>query len=754
MAKNYIEHEITVQFMEQYYAKGKEWQWFVDQIESDFEFADISTWQEYESLCWRWLQLYSFFEKMVEVGSDSLSIAQPMLKDLYIIAQFRQGIVDVQVPIDSVTSIFGKNLFWVVWATKLEKQDNDIAHIYDNDLFTLRNMWQSRSLVSMELYGDDLIEYGKGIQIVDIEEHISCLQDNINKLFYRSDAEFIKELEKTYRIQDLFGYQSQQVRISSWQEKVLVGLINNGLDKTKKYPIENIFGSSVTDEDIFDQLEEIRTYFSSPIVDFIIETVLFLWVGKEPSVESKCKYCNMWKVSYKTEEHYRRLENSGFWCVSILFAKGFTSELKGRDEFVEFINTVHTVEDIYDLQRLLEAHFPLSKSQKSILREYQETAYKKIDDIKDAHSLETYFRNDIVCKSIDTAYFCKVRESFIRFLEDESIKRLLPSYFYQYMVFLIKTKNMSRNVAKKEMDITIIGIQKLWEKQYYKIACQDLQHFSTKVEIPNSEVDKFNDSILENPLSFAKACMNLDEKSVCAIMEDASENALAYMVSRMALSKTYPMKNETINLVRHDVDSFLYEFISKIKEEKNYRFLNQLDCDKYLMAVYEDVHIRSRMCISMFHKEEHIYNFLAGNCEIKLLPYSKDLLLGHVTQLFPILEQRIREVSSIFGVAPFKEDLNSFMQFRDPSSLLREMIEEAYKETGNLELIYDLMFVYCFMYNSNSLNIRNECIHGRSYNSEGEIGFAFRVTLLSIYMMDYRIKIVTSSIDEDECCDE
>ena len=151
------------------------------------------------------------------------------------------------------------------------------------------------------------------------------------------------------------------------------------------------------------------------------------------------------------------------------------------------------------------------------------------------------------------------------------------------------------------------------------------------------------------------------------------------------------------------------------------------------------------MCISLFYKEQIIYEQLMKKSDIQLLTYTDELLLAHVTQLFPVLEQKIRDVSSIFGVVPFKEDLNSFMQFKDPSSLLREMIEEAYKETGNFELIYDLMFVYSFMYNSNSFNIRNECIHGRGYNTPSEIQFAFKVTLLSIYMIEYRIDLVTNN---------
>lgn len=731
--------------MDQYYAKGTEWQWFIDIIEEDYDFEDISEWKEYESLCWRWLQLYVLLEKIVEVGNKSLSIKQPMLNDAYLIANFRQGTLAVKEAIDGIESVFGRVFFWVVWATKIEKQDNDLEYIYDNDLFNLRNMWQSRNLVSLELYEDELVSYGKKIPLIDISDHIQCLQENINKTYYYSRVEFVNSLEKTYPVQELFGYQSNQVKIFSWQERIIVGLINNGLNRnSKKYPIENIF-NKCSEDYIIEQLGELKDYYSNKITDFLIETVLFLWRGTEPSVNSKRKYLSMWKLSYEEEENFRRFDNAGYWCVSNMFAKGITANVKDSPEFNAFLNTLHEIKDIYDLQRLIEAKFPLSKEQKGILREYQENAYRKLDEITNPHSLEDYMKSDVVCKSIDTEYFCKLRQKFLDFLGENSIKRLLPSYFYCYMVFLIKTKNMAKNVSKKEIDVTIIGIQKLWENQYYNVACQDLQMFSSKTEVSNAEVEKYNEGVLLNPLAFARLCMNLDEKSVCEVMERASEHAINYMISRMALSKTYPIKNESINLVRHDVDGFLDEFIGRIKDEKSYRFLNVLDNNKYLLALYEDIHLRSRMCISMFHKEQVIYENLVRSTDIKLLPYSEELLLAHVTQLFPILEMKIREVSTIFGVAPFKEDLNSFMQFKDPSSLLREMIEEAFNETGNFDLIYDLMFVYSFMYNSNSLNIRNECIHGRGYNTTGEIRFAFRVTLLSIYMMEYRIKLISDT---------
>lgn len=746
MKKNYFDHDITVRFMDQYYAKGKDWQWFIDVIENDFEFKDIVSWEDYDHKCWAWLQAYSFIEKMIEVGYKQVNIFDSIVKDMVSVALFRQGLISVDEVMGRLTTNYGKVFFWVVWATKLENQENDIALIYDNDLFTAHNLWMYRNLASLELYYDDLMDYGEKISVKDIEERINFLKDNINRVYYSVSTSFLDDLEKTCSIYDLFGYHGKQVEVQSWQERMIIGLINNRVTIDKPYPITNIFGK-LSEEEITNQIKGLQEYFLNPLIDVILDTVLFFWIGKEPSTKTKSMFFNNWKFSSDDEDHYKVYNSTVFAFISRLFDKGLTKDIVKKEEYIAFLKNIQEQNDVNDLLRLLDAHFPISKEQRNVIKEYQENAYRQIDDILDPYSLNGYLKNDIVCKSIDNVFFCKVREKFVSFLGDDSIKRMLPNYFYEYMVFLIKVKNMSRNVSKKEIDATIIGIQKMWEGKYYAVACEGLQTFSSKTEVPTAEVEKFNQEVLSNPLAFAKACMNLDEDNVCKIMENASENAISYMFTRMQISKLYPIKNESVNLFRHDVDGFLNEFVEKIRDKKAYKFLNHLDANTYLFALYESIHLRSRISISMFHGEQYIYENLVRTCKTKLLPYADELLLAHVTQLFPILEQKIREVSEVFGVAPFKEDIQNFMQFKDPSSLLREMIEEAYKETGNFELIHDLMFVYCFMYNSNSLNIRNECIHGRGFNnSVGEIRFAFRVTLLSIYMMEYRKKLVRQPV--------
>ena len=152
----------------------------------------------------------------------------------------------------------------------------------------------------------------------------------------------------------------------------------------------------------------------------------------------------------------------------------------------------------------------------------------------------------------------------------------------------------------------------------------------------------------------------------------------------------------------------------------------------------------------MFKEEKKLYDLIEEILDTKLIPFGEQIQLGHLTQLFPLLEIQIRKLGKIFGIVPFKEKASEFMKFKDPSSVLRELLEDIYKELGSFENASDLLFVYHFMYNGNSLNIRNECIHGRNYLQGGQLRYAFKVTLLSLYMILFRIKVIEDNMDDEE----
>ena len=135
-------------------------------------------------------------------------------------------------------------------------------------------------------------------------------------------------------------------------------------------------------------------------------------------------------------------------------------------------------------------------------------------------------------------------------------------------------------------------------------------------------------------------------------------------------------------------------------------------------------------------------------CKVKLIPYSNRISLALLTQLFPVLEIKIRELAKLLGVFPFKKSKEEFMQYNDPSSLLREILGRVYEAQQSFENVSDLMFVYQMMYNGNSCNIRNECVHGRNYLAGGSLRFAFIVTLFAIYMIDFRIKTIKQNVSD------
>lgn len=123
--------------------------------------------------------------------------------------------------------------------------------------------------------------------------------------------------------------------------------------------------------------------------------------------------------------------------------------------------------------------------------------------------------------------------------------------------------------------------------------------------------------------------------------------------------------------------------------------------------------------------------------------------MAHLTQLFPALEIQIRKLGSMVGVVPFKESLKDFAKFKDSSSVLREVILSVKNEIGSFENIPDLMFVYNCMYNGNSINVRNDCMHGRNYLSGGQSRFAFKITLISLYMIIYRINSINQNMNNE-----
>lgn len=388
------------------------------------------------------------------------------------------------------------------------------------------------------------------------------------------------------------------------------------------------------------------------------------------------------------------------------------------------------------------------------MNDYYDTLAQQIYAIQDAHTFLSYLENPDVPKQMETICFLKVHECFYEYIECADRAMFVSNLFYNYMIFLMKTNAVATAVDRRIVRAEIINAQKVWQEDYYNKEVNHLHVFTHETKIATKDVENYNMTLLQNPILVAKNCMMTDEEQMCKVMENASEHAILYMISTIELSPIYPVKNGVIYYERHDVDILLKKTVEKILYEKSYRFLNVLDIDIYVKAIHQRYRELAITTATMFREEEKVYQLLQQTCDYQLILYEQDVTLAHLTQFFPILEIKIRELASLVGIVPFKEKAEDFMKYKDSSSVLRELLQEVYEEVGSFENVPDLLFVYHYMYNGNSLNIRNECMHGRDYMHGGRLRFGFRLTLLAIYMIQYRIDVINMNTEQEEVLED
>jgi hypothetical protein len=155
--------------------------------------------------------------------------------------------------------------------------------------------------------------------------------------------------------------------------------------------------------------------------------------------------------------------------------------------------------------------------------------------------------------------------------------------------------------------------------------------------------------------------------------------------------------------------------------------------------------------LSLINDVRPLYNAVSEqNSEYALLEYSEDLRLAHLTQLFPILENKIRKFGELFGIVPIRENLGEYHRLKEPDTVLKLIIQYVLDMGGNLEDVSDMYFVHFCMFGENGMNIRNECIHGLDYCQGNRLEVGFKTTLLSLYMVGWRMQVVLDNMKREE----
>lgn len=741
--KNYLEHEIYVKFVDGILEQSQNWQWFIEYIEDNYNLSDVGSYIEYQNRSNSLIRILRNFTNILEVCDFNFQFRTILLQEIYEISKYYVGATERENCEKNVSSEFSKVLLLSVWLTKLQNSGNKSKYIIDNRFMNQRNFHQALNMQEFDYDKEEIILYLEKIKLKDFGRIKRNIEDNLNRVVYGLSENFFEKYGDKLLSENCFNFQSFDRGTNlTWQEDTLLDMIQISIRNGEVIPMYSNGDIIVPNYKDWtpDLLKQLKNYFNNRISDFVIESVDFLLNQKAPNIETIEDHCNLFLDLISKGEDYEILTSSTYEILTMLFDQGTMDRIDKTEVIKEFYKSLHSITSVNLLMRLCSS-FPLHRDQIQSVKDYIENEYRTILDINDIPTLTQYLKNIDIARYINQIYYDETKDRFLKLIKDVN-DTLVANIFYHAMLFLISVNQTNQIVDKRIVKQDMINLQEYWEKSKYQEQVKNLQEFTYGTQISTEEVEKYNKSILENPIIVANSTVLAKVDDLISVLERTSNHSLMYMVNRIEINNIFPIKDTGINYDRHETDNILRKQVEKIIEKYGYKFINILDADIYVSAMHDTYINNVYFVINLFNKEKELYELLEKIIGIRLIPFNEQISLGHLTQLFPLLEIEIRKLGKLFGIVPFKENVREFMKFKDPSSILRELIEDVYEELDGLESAPDLLFVYHFMYNSNSLNIRNECIHGRDYFEGYMLKFAFKVTMLALYMIRYRINLI------------
>lgn len=742
MRKNYVEHEVKVKLMDSILSNDKEYQWFIDYLEINFDIDDVDSWESFEFRYRSFSKVLDYLSKIQKNENEELKTNIVLIQDIILISKFDIDLITWSQLSIEVQSNFGKILALALYITKLLSLNNQLDDAINFGIFYIKNFWQAYNLDEVIERKELIYDFLDSISIQNFDREKDIISSNLNRVEIPYSIHFVNVLKSFAFNATTFSYKyyNSEYQVTTLQERVVLELVMQPLDILLK---DGDFDTRFSIE----TLQELIDYFHSDgVVRFIIESIIYEKFNIVPSSTVIENHVQLLLYSRSKMSDFELFNSSSALLLSKLFKTRDFKKINISNYLQrKLFRVVQGIEEPKQIEKLKDLGYPTSKQQNERLKSYSFNIYKSISNVKNIADLIRYFDSVSLVVYLDNEYFYQIchkfREVVIENEEKESLET--ANMFLMYMKFLyFLSDNRGEQLNKNLLINEIISIQNLWENTYYEQELNNMQEFSYQQQIPNTEIKKINDLIKNYPLGLAKQCILVTEQKTVQIMEIASENALIYFINRIIIDPIFPKESSNIELDRHDVDQLLEKQVKSIIDNKSYKFRNILEPSKYMLALHENYIRNVTFLATIFNRTEELYLYLNSCSRFNFIEFDRELKVAHITQLFPLLEEKIRELARLSGYNPFKMQKKEFMNYRDPSSILREMITEVFNLTDSFENIPDLLFVYHFMYNSNSLNIRNECIHGRDFLSNGRLSLGFKITLFSILMIDSRIKII------------
>ncbi len=754
---NQIERNIREKYIENLLKNSQDWEWYINYLEENFDINyEVNSLDDFKKC---YVDISDAFDSILRINRSlekELPISKLWLKTLNEISLFYLGKIDYSEI--ALQDAFFKTLALLVYTAKIY---NDTTHgelLWYSDIFQYNNLYK---LFSMDLFSTNADTIISGLDqigyITDSEKDV--FQNNINEVFVPCKS-FLDEHRSSIVCADCFNFRSiDGAKCSTWEEKYLHEMIQTEYSHGKLSPVIGYKdGRTIPDFSAWtlSALDIMKYDLHDEDAAFIIESVEYALYNTVPSSITILKHAQLLS-DYWTGDSF---DSNHYFVSSFEYLISFFNDKRIQIEgqvYKLYHSAIKTIKDD-DILLLIHSRCPfrdngLRKRISGIIDQKK----ANIVNIATEYDFLSAVEDSIIISESDDQIFNIISDKFDEVLQRGS--NSLPNLFLKYLLYLIQIRQKC-HVQPDEVSKEIVRIRYLWKEEYYAGYVQTMSTIGQSFDIKGTDIDGYNESLIKTPYGLALSCMILREDALIDTMIYISKNVLSLLVTKIMVSEDFPSYH-TLNLDtgRHEIDLYMKDYLKHLAASNAHKFLNNLEPEKFMLGLYENIVRRTDLYMALVNVEEELYQrVVEQNPEYELIKYSSSPKLAHLTQLFPVIENKIRYYGEFIGIAPICLDLERYNQLKEPTTILVDIITMIYKSTKSFQLAADFFMIYFCLYSSLGYNIRNEVIHGKSYvKKNSDIRKAFKITLFCLYLIEFRIELcfeekrraIASSSDEE-----
>lgn len=735
--RNYFDQKFKTRFSKQTMAGKEGFQWVIGEMEKEFEYpkSDNNNFDEFFSMLAKYNQHINYFIRIYEIDKKELKIENKFVNVLSNIARFA-------IKNKTITQVMKNNdyknfsMLYLLGLIAGFVQKIRINGAYDFGMFIFYNWFELYEIKNMSKKNrNDIEKILKNLTITEKKKIEDIYSKNFNEIIVGYNKKNLIDLKKHKQLFNNLGYKRNQ--FCTWQEDYILkmsklsfsisDIIPQFSSRTWKIPNYDLWN-----EQVINNMKNFFTQNNDALM--ILEVIDYRLHNKNIGLSTQKIVFD--QVLNRIKKQNRRYDFDNIWFYILI------KQMKEKNNYItKNINQIYVElkkkRNIQIILFLKEKGFKIDKELQKKIDKYYIKQIKAIEQIENLHTFTELLKDEYIKKNINSEIVTMVMKIFFNLISKNDEDILISNSFYYIINFLIAAKSKVNNEIINEH---IFKVLKLWNEKYFEKMQSQMQKFEYSTTVKKEQIEKYNQYFIQYPLACFRNSFSWKEQNILAQMSTSSEFAIStlFRENTIYIDEFVPYIKKIDLNQKDSFDNMVCMYLDDMQIKYAEQLLNSnIEPVAYLRSIYESYSLTLSTFITTINENNYkkMYKDIGeGFLKYDLLPYPDKVSVAHITQLIPLVELLIRELGIKNNIIPFKEKEHQIHVMKDSSTILLSIIRKKFKKNNNFENMGIYLYLYNYLYNNNSLNIRNELIHARQYlDNEGQMNFAFRTLIIGIF---------------------